>query len=296
MTNPLRQALDQVELDDSFLSRLSRASLRAGEQKFFTPRTAVLEVEIDGPRVDAYVGAQVSMAVMDSVAHFSKALGGAPDRVRVTQPYREALGFTNLGSIGNKILLGFPAAQPDKEAPLIDRRETPSKTETSTRALTLVLPENQEDDEALDAALGLKTPERLGLQKLSERIDQLSRSIELTLKISDGQRLEGQLSSEQARVLKNSLAESSTDEWEIDVTGVLDGMRTRRRQFFLETENGRNIAGTIDEELLESLPQFINRKVEAKIACRRQRQASGRLGRTGHRLIAIKPAPGTLNL
>lgn len=297
MTNPLRRALEEHAFDDSPLSRLARGSLLAGEQKFYTPRSALLEVEIDGPRVDAYVNAQVSMAVMDSVAHFAKSqTDTTAEQVRISQHFRESLGFRNLGSSGNKILLGFPHAVPDKNDALIDRRESPSKAEASTRSLTQVLPENQQDDSALDAALGLRTPERIGLHKLSETIDRLSRSIELTLKISDGRTLGGQLTSEQARVLRESLSESEYENWTINVTGVLDGMRTRRRQFFLEVPGQKDISGTIDEELLDILPLFINQRVHAKIACRRKKQASGRTGRTGYRLVHIDSAPREISL
>lgn len=290
MTNPLRQALQENAFGDSRLDQLARGSLLAGEQKFFTPAKSLLSVEIEGGKVDASAVAKVSLAVIDSAAHFAKSVSDRTGRdVRVTRSFRERLGFENLGMVGNRIYLGFPGPVKDDQDALMSSTETPSVAEVATKAFAQSLPESPEDDAALDAALGLLTPERVGLRNLSEVLDELSRTIEVSLKVRDGSEFIGQMTSEQARTLKSSLSESRNEEDTSTYRGVLDGMRTRRRQFFLDSKSGESIAGTVADELLTTLPKFIGQSVIATVVKSTVRRADGRSGRPGYRLINIAP-------
>lgn len=291
MTNPLRRALDRLPFDDSIESMLVQGSLMAAEEKFFSPRLSRLAVDIEGPPVDAYTSSRVSLAVMETTAHFLRAIGSTdPEKeMRISRRNRESLGFVNLGSVGNTIYLGLPQSGGDETDSLISRNDMPTLTESSVKSLAEVLPEDDQDDAALDAALGLHTVQRVGLKSLSETLTDLSRSIELTLRINAGEEVRGQLSTEQAQVLKSSLEETDLKKWDMTIEGHLDGMRTRRRKFFLDTPSS-TISGAVEESLLPILPQFIGKQVRAKVVVQQPRKKSGQHGRKAYRLIAIEPA------
>lgn len=296
MTNPFRTHLRTTEFGQDRLSQLSKASLEAAEKKYFPGTNPTLTVDVLGDEVDAYVNARVSMALVESTAHFAKAATDSMNAPRITPKFRSSLGLRNLGSFGNRIILGFDQPVSSTQDAILESDKALTLAESAAQTLTRVLPEDDNDDSSLDAAGGLLVPQRIGLHKLAEELESLNRKIGLSLQVRTGERLVGQLSATQAKVLSSSLSETRNESEHIEIYGVLDGMRTRRQLFFLDTQSGHSIYGTVDDELLPHLRQFIGRPVSAKLTVYQPVRADGRRGRKSYRLTSIKPAPEQTDL
>lgn len=289
MSNPFRQAFDEARDDGSVSSRLIRGSLLAAESKFYPPRQAYLSVEILGAEVEAYLSSEVALAVSDTAAYFAKAIDSPRAmNARISNSFRKKVGLKNLGSFGNRIVLGFTQPADDPDTPLIDESQLVTLGESSVRSLALSLPNDSEDDQSLDNALGLRPVERNGLFKLAETLSKFNRSVQLGLNVKDQETVGGILTASQASVLNESLKESSLETWKSDFSGRLDGMRSRRRQFFLELGDGTEIAGTIDPELIDKLPRYIDKQVNVRVVCQQPMYKNGRTGKVAYRLESIE--------
>ena len=106
-----------------------------------------------------------------------------------------------------------------------------------------------------------------------------------------GETIDSVLSAEQAGVLKSSLSESRVDRRTITIQGRLDGVRTKRRIFYLEPESGAEIHGAVDLELLEAVRTNLDRQIFATLEEERIRTLSGRRNQPLYRLIRIESAP-----
>lgn len=290
MSNPFRRAFEDTVDDGSFSSALIRNSLLAAESKFYPPRQAYLSVEILGSEAEAYLSSQVALSVSDAAAYFAKALESPQkENVRITNSFRRKVGIRNAGTVGNRIILGFNARQDDPQTPLIDESRLPSLGESSARSLTLALPSEESDNATVENSVALLDAERNGLFNLSRDLGRFNRTIKLDLTVNEETGSSGVLTPTHARSMYELLMEARKETWKIEVNGRLDGMRSRRRQFFLEADNRNEIAGTIDPDLLTELPKFIDKRVTASIKCVRMHYASGRTGKIAYRLESIRP-------
>jgi hypothetical protein len=73
----------------------------------------------------------------------------------------------------------------------------------------------------------------------------------------------------------------------ITMTGRLDGVRTRRRIFYLELESGAEVYGAVDLELLEDIRVNLNQKVIATLEEQRITPLTGKRSRPYYRMVRI---------
>ncbi len=293
MTNPLRHAADALQQQmaattDPGLKRslqLALGSAIAAESKFYPGRKTRLRVVLDsvGLPVSSTDSAKLTQAIGDSAAMMAayRASGGAdslPNQMHGS--YRSRYSLVALGSSGNVINFGFREFGVDDEPGLVDVSMIETITEAAVRDLVELLPLTASDDAALDSVLSLPVTQRVGINYLVDAVRETALGV--TLELADEH---GQLSTAQAAVLGNALTEQRTDTRTITMEGILDGLRTRRRIFYLDAD--RAYQGSVDEEILPLLPRFMGQIVEVTMQESVVRHASGRSGRPTYRLTNI---------
>lgn len=195
--------------------------------------------------------------------------------------YRSRFSLISLGAVGNMIEFGFREFGAGDEPSLVDVSNIQTVTETAVRDLVELLPVSASDDAALDSVLSLPVTQRVGIGYLVKAVRETALGVTLDL---TGER--GELSTAQAVVLSDALTEQRTSTRTVTFEGVLDGLRTRRRIFYLDGPD-RAYHGSVDEHVLPELPRYMGQIVEVVLEETVVRQASGRSGRPTYRLKAI---------
>src|SRR5690606_22814491 len=196
---------------------------------------------------------------------------------------REKAPLLQRGQAGNALFFGFPETS-DPDALINDGIETLS--ERAVKELCDFLPINGSDDGALDAVLLQRDTIRNAVSDIVSAVTKTS-SLGLTLTPTSGDEVTRSMTTEQARVLGNSLRESREDVGYETVTGRLDGVRTRRRIFYLERDTGSTIQGAVVPDLLDQIKVNLDRPVTARLRVVRTTTTDGRRGRPVYELLDI---------
>jgi len=93
---------------------------------------------------------------------------------------------------------------------------------------------------------------------------------------------------EQAQLITELLRDTREDVQRLDVRGRLDGVRFRRREFYLDV-NGRDIHGVVDEPLVDTVRALLDHDVEARIERVQRVTASGAHQQATYRLVGLAP-------
>jgi hypothetical protein len=273
---------------ESWLDDLARASLSAAEAKFSEEPEAVPALRVSLPGVhdlDARVSYVLTKAVQDATAKIGHVLRNPRSEVSAAYPSdRQRARLVQRGQSGGMIIFGFPAGEPDFETHLIGPVET--LAERAARELVTILPRSTDDDVSLDAVLGQRPTVR---NAVNDIVNAVPRRAELDFRLTrgTGETIDSVLSDEQAQVLKTSFSETSREVQTVTMAGRLDGVRTRRRIFYLELESGADIHGAIDIEQLEDVRQNLDRQVIVTLTEERVRTVAGKKSRPYYRLIRI---------
>lgn len=290
--NPFDEAIARAPRE-TWLDEVAYASLQAAKAKFFPADRpeALLTVSFDGATIAPWKAATVSVALQDATAKIGKLIAD-PRREYVNNRLqnRDDVPLLNRGSTGRRLYFGFPTPIPPvaDSDPLMPVFE-PSLSERAVRELISILPRGVDDDASLDALIARRLTERSAVSDLVDAISKVSNGITLNLEASDA-RAEpnsSKLTLDQAAVLKDSLAEASAMKEILEVPGIIDGMRTSRRVFYLDTDEGRTINGAISAEMIEDVKNAIGRHVVATVEASTIRNRAGRRGRTVYQLIAL---------
>ncbi|RDI32395.1 hypothetical protein DEU38_103128 [Rhodococcus sp. AG1013] len=286
--NPFSEARRRHENTGGFGAALVHASLEAAERKFFPRPESRLIVDIDGAPVTPYDSARITMAVIDATAMFGRSLMDPQSPVTNVHPaHRSKVGLISAGSFGNSLHFTFPDCDTESDPVLfVDHVQT--LAEAAAWSLVESLPRAVDDDDALDAVLSLPVTQRRGIEHLVNAVESTTRSLGVSVAMADGAGVSSTLSKLQADVLKDSLMESRSHARIITEHGILDGMRTRRRIFYLEREDMPVLHGSIADELIADLPKYLSKKVVATLEETTIQRASGVIGRPTYRLIRIK--------
>jgi hypothetical protein len=280
---------------DSWLDDLYRASLAAAEAKFSDDlyATPQLRVELPGLRdLDAHSSFTITKAVQDAttkMGHIIRdprretSMAHAADRARARLVQR--------GQAGNVIVFGFPPSSFDVEVADDFAPHVETLAERAVRELVTVLPRSSDDDASLDAVLAQRLTVRNAVGDIANAVPSKARALDFKLTPQSGEPITSVLSAEQARVLKDSLSESRVETRTYTVPGRLDGVRTRRRIFYLEPDSGPEIHGAIDLELLESVRDNLNRHVLARLHEETIRSVGGKRSRPVYRLLELQESP-----
>jgi len=276
---------------DSWLDKLARASLSAAEAKFSGREAPLLRVVMSGIRaMDAHDSSQVTKAVQDATAKLGHIIRDPKTERSAAYPSDRARArLIQRGQSGNVIIFGFPEAAVEAE-----EIDLPITTETlaerAVRELVSVLPRSADDDASLDAVLAQRPTVRNAVNDIAQAVPKRAEGLGFHMTPVSGEVIDSVLSAEQAGVLKVSLAESRVDRRAITVLGRLDGVRTRRRIFYLEPQSGAEIHGAVDLELMEAVRANLDRQIIATLEEERIRTLTGRRNQPLYRLIRIESA------
>src|SRR5699024_7336717 len=267
----------------TWLDDLARASALAAHAKFERSiRSPLLRVAVFGStQLDAYTFSEISKALQDATAKVGHIVRNPQDEVTsVQQTDREKAPLIQRGQAGNTMFFGFP--ETTEPTALIDEGiETLS--ERAVKELCDFLPANGSDDGALDAVLLQRDTVRNAISDIVGAVGRHA-GINLTLDPTGGEELTRSLTIDQARVLQHSLRESREDVGYETVSGRLDGVRTRRRIFYLERDTGASIKGAVADDLLDEIKVNLDCPVTAKLRVVRTTTIDGRRGRPVYEL------------
>lgn len=293
MTNPMRRAAESLQRQIDATEdprrqrslRLALGSATAAESKFYPRRRQTrLRVIVDSAgSISSASSAKITQAITNTTAMlgaYRAATFEKPPPTRMHHSYRDRYSLVAVGSVGNVIEFGFREFGADDAPGLVDVSEIETVTEAAVRDLVELLPDTAVDDSTLDSVLSLPVTQRVGLGYLVEAVRDTALGVSLGLA---GQY--GLLSTAQAAVLSDALTEQRTTTRTVRMEGVLDGLRTRRRIFYLDADH--SYYGSVDDDLLPQLPRFMGQIVQVEMEETVVRQASGRAGRPAYRLKSI---------
>jgi hypothetical protein len=277
---------------DSWLDKLARASLSAAEAKFSGREAPLLRVVLSGVRyMDAHDSYLVIKAVQDATAKLGHIIRDPTTERSAAYPSdRERARLIQRGQTGNVIIFGFPESKVGAEEDDLGIT-TETLAERAVRELVSVLPSSADDDASLDAVLAQRPTVRNAVNDIAQAVPQRAEGLGLRMVPVSGEAIESVLSVEQAGVLKSSLAESRLDLRTINIRGRLDGVRTKRRIFYLQPASGAEIHGAVDLELMESVRANLDQHIIATVEEARLRTLTGRRNQPLYRLVRIESAP-----
>ncbi|MGK3200775.1 hypothetical protein [Amycolatopsis kentuckyensis] len=288
MRNEFRRIADEIP-GGTWLDDLARASAMAANAKFErTSRSPLLHVSVIGEQtIDAYTFSDISRALQDATAKIGHIIRNPSGEVtQVQQADRDKAPLIQRGQAGNAIFFGFPELDVSDDALIVDGIETLS--ERAVKELCDFLPANGSDDGALDAVLLQRDTVRNAVSDIVNAVAK-NAGIGMALTPTSGEQVTRSMTTEQARILQGSLRESREAVGYETVRGRLDGVRTRRRIFYLDREPGGTIQGAVAPDLLDQIKENLDRPVTARLRVVRTTTIDGRRGRPVFELLEITP-------
>lgn len=249
--------------DDGRVNRLRRASFAAYRQKFSLPTTQ-LRVDITGT-LTATVVAHVTAALQHATALAAKAI--LDPKNAATQVQGSLLERAPLLPIGqSRGTLYFELPQAVIPSDTIEQTPVAGLTENAVLELIEILPETDADERTLQALPSRRPQYRTAVKKLAAALDGAA-SLSLSMKPTGGTVSERSvLTAAQALEVPDLLSGAQEKRDTLTVYGVLDGMRTRRRLFYLDERNTTHeFSGAIDEDQMEKVMSLVGQQVVARI-------------------------------
>ncbi|WP_061016350.1 hypothetical protein [Microbacterium sp. CCH5-D1] len=273
--------------DDSRLNRLRRSSLTAYRQKFSLPATQ-LRVDITG-ELTATVVAQVTSALQHATALAAKAILDPKNAaITVQSSLLERAPLLPVGQ--SRGTLYFELPQQVVPTDTIEQTPVAGLTENAVRELIEILPETADDERTLQSLPSRRPQYRSAVKKLAESLGDAA-SMSLSMQPTGGTTPETSvLTVEQAREVPALLAGTQDKRDMLTVFGILDGMRTRRRLFYIE-ERGttQEFSGAIDEEQMDTVMGLVGQQVVARIERLILLRADGSKSHPSYALKSIAP-------
>lgn len=291
MSNPLQEAYDAAP-SGAWHDRLAKASLLAAEREYYGGGSApLLRVTAHSKTaIDAYESATLLQSLQAAAGKIGHVLrDGATEVTSVMKVDRERAPLICRGQMGPTVFFSFP--NPD----VADQEEFPglgphrTLAEAAIHELLEILPSSPTDDLSLDAVLGQRVTLRSAVHHLVEAVQSNESGLDLVLSSSGTSIHSSMLTSAQADVLSDSLMETHEDIRIIEQDGVLDGMRSSRRVFYLQPDSGVDIHGAVDSSLLPDVQQYLGQRIHARLEASTIHKRSGRKSATTYRLLALAP-------
>lgn len=289
-----RQSLSSAQGDDVF-SKLRRASLQAfaaeipgltspEPQPVYVHMSDMSEPDHAAP---AFQVGETLERLQRAVARLAKGRRtGASDvaRIRLADVNDARLNVIATAP-GSLIVKVQPHVEPqsDETLPL----GTGTWAEQALFDLVRALPETEKDDDALDAIAVASPVMRRAISDLVLNRRGAFLDVELQMPQPAGEVLRSRLTPDHARALRRTLNIASEERHVETRRGRFDGVRTRRRIFYLETQAEGEIHGLVDEDLLEAVKRNIDRVVEVTLEVIVTRSRSGKASPRRYRLVAI---------
>lgn len=291
VSNPLRRALDQMN-PGNWAERLAEASLRSAEAKFYEkPSRSILSVSMTNREiVNATDTALVLNAIQSAAGKIGHIKQRGEDTVRSLKRDKDNASLVSVGQSGATVYLTFPEPDPLEDDPF-ELGPFESLSELAVHELLQLLPQNGDDDISLDAVLTQRTGYRSAVSDIVKAVQRASSGLDLKLVTPHQQPSTSVLTSDQADVLRENLDASALDKRVIQLAGLLDGMRTSRRVFYLEPTSGPDIYGSVSDDLLPEVRAAIGKRVIVTVEASVVQLRSGQRSKTAYRLESIIQEP-----
>ncbi|QDE35569.1 hypothetical protein FIV50_12700 [Microbacterium foliorum] len=284
--------LSGIPDDDSRLSRLRRSSLVAYRQKFSLPATQ-LRVDITGT-LTATVVSQVTAALQHATALAAKAILDPKNAaITVQGSLLERAPLLPIGQSRGTLYFELPRQTVPTDA--VEQTPVAGLTENAVRELIEILPETASDERTLQSLPSRRPQYRSAVKKLAEALDGAA-SMSLSMQPTGGIAPETSvLTSEQALEVPALLSGTQDKRDMLTVYGILDGMRTRRRLFYIE-ERGttQEFSGAIDEDQMDTVMNLVGQQVVARIERLVLLRADGSKSHPSYALKSIAPDPSLI--
>ena len=268
----------------SWLDDVARASLAAAEAKFEGVTASFLAVDVDKD-LDALALSTITRSVQFAVARVGHHLANPKTEAnQVHNPDLERVRLFVRRNVSRRIEFAFE--DPNQPAPVIFG-DHPGDLFAEKAAVELaeLLPETATD---LDSMRAMPARDRASLNAIKDLVDAVRKTTGISMHVhaSTSDRT-SVLTSEQADELSDTLVASKLERERIEVTGRLDGVRTRRRVFYFEGPNN-DYEGGFEQDLAETVKKFIDMPAVAVLERVRHRRIAGVAGRWSYRLLHLR--------
>jgi hypothetical protein len=286
------RALGGIE-GDTRLAMLRRTGLMVLRERF-APSAPPLRIQVSED-LSVTALAHLSHAIQQATSLSAKALlDPQSDSIVLGKHIRESTPLIPRLQTGHMLLFGFP--EPEVSADHLDFLRPEHLAERAVREFLAVLPQDANDNASLEALPARRSQFRAAVSAVARAVSDTDSSLTFTLRGDRNEESEeAVLTSEQTQRVPEILKDSRIDSTPLTVEGLMDGMRTQRRVFFiLENETGREYQGSIEEHQLEEVRDAINTQVRARLIKAVQIRGDGSHGRPSYRLLGLIPRSETL--
>ncbi|WP_157662964.1 hypothetical protein [Prescottella equi] len=271
----------------SWLDNLARASLVAADAKFGDGgRIPILAVDF-AEDVDATSLSIVTESVQNAVARMGKYISNSSSAAtQLRETDRQLTRIFPRRQFGRRIEFSFEPPL-EAEGRLFDIPTVESVAEIAARELIQVLPGTADDQQAVAAVFARDRAPINAVRDIALAVERTS-GIGMILTTNFGDEFGSIVTSEQARRITERLNDSKDLEREtIKVEGRIDGMRTRRRIFYLESTS-RDYEGAFDSGMANAVKTHIDRPVVATLERVRPLKKAGPRGRWSYHLKGLE--------
>lgn len=172
---------------------------------------------------------------------------------------------------------------------LIEGQAVESLSEKSLTRLAMLLPSAPDDPLIEGRVLALRAPSARAVLEVAQTAKDLHG---LRLELRGGQEVvKSVVTDDQADFLDDILKDATTQVEKQHYEGRLDGMRYKRRMFYLETEGGHEVSGVVDEALVNRVNELLNDRVQADVERVTRRNRAGIAQRPTFRLVDLRRLP-----
>jgi len=212
--------------------------------------------------------AVITRAVQDATARVALLLlHPNEDRTRVDQELRRRAELIPQAQSSNSLFFHFPEVVAQHS--LFPEAEPPHLAEQAVRELMNALPETAVDVATLQTLPARRVAIRKAVATLADAVATTG-DVALTL-VTPGlnDRSKSVLTREQAGHIGQMLTTTTVETTELGISGILDGMRTRRRLFYIVSEDpneAHEFEGAVAPDMMPRVQEAINMRVHARVS------------------------------
>lgn len=152
--------------------------------------------------------------------------------------------------------------------------------------LCQTLPETREDDAAVNAILSANQVVRRAMADITKKAG--VPDLEFLLHPKGRDPLRAVLTQEQSRKIRTALSEKYEERGFDHMSGYLDGMRTKRRRFYLELPDGREREGSVEPAIVDKLQKYVGENVIATVEVTTIVTESGSRSQERYNLVGVR--------
>jgi hypothetical protein len=273
---------------DSRPDKYRRNSLRVLRERF-APTSAQLRVAIEGP-LSATAIADITSALQRATALAAKAILDPKNfAITVQAGLVERAPLIPVGQSRGTLYFEFPETGVDTQA--LERTPTAHLAESAMREVLGILPEDASDHASLLALPQRRPQYRSAVKALAAALGE-QMSMSLSMKPTGASETERSvLTAEQAREVPDVLSGVEEKRDILTIHGIMDGMRTRRRLFYVEErDSGDEYFGAIEDDTrLQEVVDLVGQPVVARISKLVRLRADGSKSHPSYSLLSVTP-------